>query len=576
MKKRSLVFELTTYFLVSISILLLVVGWLNYDVSSKIIMHDTEKKTSESVKRTVDYINSYTNKLKMTANSISKNNTIYEFITSNSSTRREKSNELIKTIINTDENLVSAVIITKDGRVISNESHLEMKMSDNMMEEKWYKLAIQKNSIPVLTSARKEDLTSDKESWVISVTQEIVDNQGNNLGVVRLDVDYRAIESYLNKLDLGKYGYAFIIDEQGQVVYHPDKNVFTDTELRNKMLKLSNNKDGYMDKESLFVRHYFIEDLGWNITAVASLDELNTVKRTLINSFSLIAILAIIVASMGVFFIIKRCVRPIKDLREVMIEIEKGNQNIRAKETGSIEIEELSKKFNLMLDKISQLMKDVREKEQDIREYELKALASQINPHFLYNTLDTIIWMAEFNDSESVVEITKSLAKYFRLSLNQGNEMISLSDEIDHVRQYLFIQKKRYGKKLNYHIEEIDECKDFIIPKLILQPVVENSIYHGIKEIERDGFIKIKVENVVDYIKVSIEDNGKGMPVKMKKDEMTNRLGGVGLKNVNRRLSLYFGKNYKMDVDSEPDKYTKVVFYMPKKCDLDIAKNMMI
>lgn len=153
----------------------------------------------------------------------------------------------------------------------------------------------------------------------------------------------------------------------------------------------------------------------------------------------------------------------------------------------------------------------VADKEKAIGQYRLQALASQINPHFLYNTLDTIIWMAEFNDSKRVVEVTKSLAKYFRLALNQGNEYIRLADELDHVSQYLFIQKQRYGDKLSYDVQGLDVYADFVIPKLILQPLVENAIYHGIKEVDRKGMIKITVSDTAQHLMLTVWDNGKGI-----------------------------------------------------------------
>jgi len=154
------------------------------------------------------------------------------------------------------------------------------------------------------------------------------------------------------------------------------------------------------------------------------------------------------------------------------------------KEAGAYERREVTRQFNAMLDQIDQLMADVRRQEEATRQYELQALSSQINPHFLYNTLDTIIWMAEFQDSQRVVQVTKSLATYFRLALNQGKDLISLSDEINHVRQYLFIQKQRYGDKLEYEIAEEPDFDNLVLPKLVLQPLVENALYHGIKEKE--------------------------------------------------------------------------------------------
>ena len=220
-----------------------------------------------------------------------------------------------------------------------------------------------------------------------------------------------------------------------------------------------------------------------------------------------------------------------------------------------------------MLDQIEQLMEAVKIEEQNVRRYELRALSAQINPHFLYNTLDTIVWMAEFNDSKRVVEVTKSLAQYFRLALNQGHEQISLRDEIDHVRQYLFIQKQRYGDKLQYEIEEDESIADYKLPKLVLQPLVENAIYHGIKEIDRQGMIRVTSAAEEGQLILSIYDNGRGFDVNASMDATLLRLGGVGLKNVDQRLRLQFGDDYHMEIQSEPDKFTQISLYLPLVTD---------
>lgn len=564
-KKKSLIFQMTFYFFIVITLILLAVSILNYNISKQTIVSRTERNTIDSIERSAEYISDYVSRLKTTANVIATNQTVRQYIDSKNDDKKTEVFDLIKTIIDTDQNLVSAVLITRDGRIVSNENSMEMETSGDMMNESWYKQAIMKNAMPVLTSARRVELLNMKDSWVISVTQEIVDENKENLGVVRLDIDYKAIESYLQKLDLGKNGYAFIINDEKQAVYHPDKSVFTSVNSREKMLKVASMKNGYSKENTQFIRHYYIKDLGWEITCVSSLDELNVINKGLLHSFILIVLLSAIFVSIGTFFVVKRWIRPINELQKTMDRIEKGEQNIRAEQIGSIELQDLESHFNKMLDKVEGLMIDIKNKEQDIREYELKTLSSQINPHFLYNTLDTIIWMAEFNDSESVVELTKSLAKFFRLSLNQGNEIISLHDEIDHVRQYLFIQQKRYGKKLRYEIEESDRCRELMLPKLVLQPIVENAIYHGIKGLENGGAIKISAyENDVDsYIIVEISDNGRGLPLDMTKKGMFNRLGGVGINNVDKRLRLHFGDRYKMELDSEPNKYTSVKFYLP-------------
>ena len=148
--------------------------------------------------------------------------------------------------------------------------------------------------------------------------------------------------------------------------------------------------------------------------------------------------------------------------------------------------------------------------------------------------------------------------------MNQGHEQISLKDEIDHVRQYLFIQKQRYGEKSQYEIKELKQYDDYKIPKLILQPLVENAIYHGIKEMNRQGMIRVSVSENDTQLIVSIYDNGRGFVASETTNATLVRLGGVGLKNVNQRLQLQFGKSYHMEIKSEENTYTEIRLYFPK------------
>ena len=260
MRRRTLSFQLTIYFLFSIVAILSAVGYFYYDTGSSIVVKNASVKTDESIHKSAEYISFYTGKLKTTAGVLARNKLIRKFIDENTATGRKKANELIKTVVDTDNNLVSAVVITKDGRILSNESHLEMKTSHNMMEERWYKQAIMSKARPTLTSARKEKLSPKRENLVVSVTQEIRDDKNKNIGVVRLDIDYRAIEKYLSTLKLGKKGYAFIVDGNGNIVYHPDEGVFTSDKLKQKYMEDLHKKDGYGKDYLRYVKHEKILD----------------------------------------------------------------------------------------------------------------------------------------------------------------------------------------------------------------------------------------------------------------------------------------------------------------------------
>ena len=564
MKRYSLLIQLVIYVFIMILALLGIVGGIYYQTSSVAIRQTTEQNTRKTIQQSGQFITSYLQKVKQTTSSLAENEKIKTYAQTPSQENAEQLRQLFATILKTDLDLVSAILVTKDGNLISTDPELTMKTSADMMKEKWYQDAIHKGAMPILTPARRTVSHTIGEKWVISIMQEVVDNDGKNLGVVRLDIGYKTLEAYLDQLQLGKEGFTFIVDANHDFVYHPKKAVYSSHVEMKAMAPYLSVKNGYVKSKQAYVSQYQIPNSGWTLIGVSSMEQLHAVQTQILWSFIGTGLFALGVCLIGIWFVLRLWIKPLRDLQATILKVGSGHSDLRANETGSPELVDLARQFNIMLDRIDQLMIAVKEEEQNVRRYELQALSSQINPHFLYNTLDTIVWMAEFNDSKRVVEVTKSLAKYFRLALNQGHEQISLKDEIDHVRQYLFIQKQRYGEKLQYEIKELKQYNDYKIPKLILQPLVENAIYHGIKEMNRQGRIRVSVSENDTQLIVSIYDNGRGFVASETTNATLVRLGGVGLKNVNQRLQLQFGKSYHMEIKSEENTYTEIRLYFPK------------
>ena len=564
MKRYSLLIQLVIYVFIMILALLGIVGGIYYQTSSVAIRQTTEQNTRKTIQQSGQFITSYLQKVKQTTSSLAENEKIKTYAQTPIQENAEQLRQLFATILKTDSDLVSAILVTKDGNLISTDPELTMKTSADMMKEKWYQDAIHKGAMPILTPARRTISHTTGEKWVISIMQEVVDKDGKNLGVVRLDIGYKTLEAYLDQLQLGKEGFTFIVDANHDFVYHPKKAVYSSHAEMKAMAPYLSVKNGYVKSKQAYVSRYQIPNSGWTLIGVSSMEQLHAVQTQILWSFIGTGLFALGVCLIGIWFVLRLWIKPLRDLQATILKVGSGHSDLRANETGSPELVDLARQFNIMLDRIDQLMIAVKEEEQNVRRYELQALSSQINPHFLYNTLDTIVWMAEFNDSKRVVEVTKSLAKYFRLALNQGHEQISLKDEIDHVRQYLFIQKQRYGEKLQYEIKELKQYNDYKIPKLILQPLVENAIYHGIKEMNRQGMIRVSVSKNDTQLIVSIYDNGRGFVASETTNATLVRLGGVGLKNVNQRLQLQFGKSYHMEIKSEENTYTEIRLYFPR------------
>ena len=557
MKRSSLLVRMVISIFLVFLILLALVGTFYYQSSSSAIEATIEGNSQTTISQTSHFIQSYIKKLETTSTSLTQQTDVLAYAENPSQDKVKGIRDLFLTILKTDQDLKAVVLVTKSGQVISTDDSVQMKTSSDMMAEDWYQKAIHQGDKPVLTPARKSD-----SQWVISVTQELVDAKGINLGVIRLDISYETLEAYLNQLQLGQQGFAFIINENHEFVYHPKHTVYSSASEMEVMKPYIEIGQGYTLDHQSYVSQEKIAGTDWTVIGVSSLEKLDQVRSQLMWTLLGASALSLLACLCLVWFSLKRWIAPLKDLRETMLEIASGAQNLRAKEAGAYELREVTRQFNAMLDQIDQLMIDIRRQEETTRQYQLQALSSQINPHFLYNTLDTIIWMAEFQDSQRVVQVTKSLATYFRLALNQGKDLICLSDEINHVRQYLFIQKQRYGDKLEYEIDENPAFDKLVLPKLVLQPLVENALYHGIKEKEGQGHIRVSVQKQDSGMVIRIEDDGVGFQAAGDSSQSQLKRGGVGLQNVDQRFKLHFGDNYQMKIDSAPDRGTTVEIYI--------------
>ena len=272
---------------------------------------------------------------------------------------------------------------------------------------------------------------------------------------------------------------------------------------------------------------------------------------------------------------------PIRKLHDITTTITKNDLQVLVTNENADEITELGQNFNVMIQRIRELL-NAKVKEQEIlQKAELKALQAQINPHFLYNTLDTIVWMAESKKTNQVIEIVRALSSFFRISLSKGKDWISIREEIEHVRSYLVIQKMRYRDILNYKIEVDKDLLDGTILKLTLQPLVENAIYHGIKNKKNGGTIVVRAQRVGDnLVRLEVQDDGVGFTphklaqirAKIAEDEfgeITMKEEGFGLENVNKRIKLYFGKDYGLYVQSKYQEGTQVVAKIPLKNNIE-------
>lgn len=472
---------------------------------------------------------------------------------------------LVSSVLTINPEIASIILVGADGNLISNEKTLDMSFSGNIRDQSWYK-AILTSGMPILTSARMQEFSMNKDTWVISLGRELKDVSGNHIGVLRMDLRYDVIESILQDVSLGRNGYAFILNQEKQVVYHKDPSYFTDESKRLNLLHMLDMPDSELSRGYMLLHRYPLVKADWLLVGVATLDGVLRIQKDIILAIWLIGsvLLALALGSSTLFA--NTLTKPLKNLEKAMSQVEEGILETEVAPGGNAETESLARHFRLMMARVRLLMEEVRAKEQSLRTSELKTLHSQINPHFLYNTLDTIVWLAELGKMDRVVLVSKAMARFFRLSLHGGSEWTTVREELDHARQYLTIQQERYGEALHYEITSDETILDEVIPKILLQPLVENSIYHGLRKTEGPWHIQISAKDGRDTLILSVQDNGVGFDASVPaKREDNVRLGGIGLQNVEERIRLYYRNVGNLRIESEPGEGAKISLLLGKR-----------
>jgi two-component system sensor histidine kinase YesM len=478
----------------------------------------------------------------------------------------------LSSVLNTRKDISSILVFNNNGNIIPYNG-IRLNPFADPTQQSWYKKAVEARGDVVISSSHVQNAIQGEYNWVVSLSRQLSDENGKKqLGVLLVDLNYSVINDLCNKIKLGKKGYIFILDPEGNIVYHPQQQLIY-SNLKHEMIDevMTSRTNSFTTSEGKNSRMYTInssQNTGWRIVGVTYVDELVSNKKDIQTYIILWGLGLIVVAVMLSVFLSLRISRPIKQLEASMKEVEKGNFDIQVDIEGSNEIGQLSKRFNRMTGEIKELMvQNVNEQELK-RKSEMKALQAQINPHFLYNTLDSIIWMAEGKKSEEVVVMVAALAKLFRLSISKGQEIITIANEIEHIKSYLTIQKMRYKDKLDFEIDVDEQILSNKVIKIILQPLVENSIYHGIKNNTSVGVVRITGKLVNNRVLLQVFDNGIGMTEEQLRNlfqptEKSLTGNGIGVNNVNQRIQLYYGEQYGITYESKLGEGTTANIWLP-------------
>lgn len=411
-----------------------------------------------------------------------------------------------------------------------------------------------------------ESIFVDQYPWVVTIYEDIQGKQGN-VRHLALDIRFSNIANYIDDVGIGQRGYCFLMDLDGNIVYHPQQqliNAGLREEYTDNLLE-----DGTMICQDAIYTVHTMAHSGWRIVGVCYVDEMITaqVKSAVYRLIFMLAVILIVTSILG-WLLSRLFSSPAKKLAKAMEDFEKDAENFSySVRGGTSEIRTLSESFSHMVLRIQELMERVRQEEISLRKTELKALQAQINPHFLYNTLDAIAWLCEDGQNKEAEEMVTSLANLFRISISKGHEMIPIEKEVQHARSYLKIEKIRYKDQFTYHFDVDETCLQYLCNKITLQPIIENAIYHGVNRMPDEGKIDIRIFPKGRDIVFQIEDNGVGMTEEMCREILQKESGdrtGIGIKNVNDRIKIYFGEEYGISIRSELDEGTCVTIRMPK------------
>lgn len=477
------------------------------------------------------------------------------------------------------DKLVSVACYTNDGKLTEASPIATEKPGVDVKSQKWFQDAAGELENFHFSTPHVQNLFDDSSYryyWVVSLsrTVELTRNGNSMLGVLLVDMNYSSIEQLLEKANTDTSGeYVYLMAPDGEIIYHPKQNLI------HMGLYEENNTEaaGYEDTtvkenfhgEKRLVTVKTISYTGWKLISVVPMKSFSmgmTGMRNLVVLLVALTVLAVVILNQMVS---ARISKPLRRLNDSVKEWEAGNMNPDIYIGGSMEVEHLGKTLRSTVAQIRQLMDDIVVEQEEKRKSELDALQSQINPHFLYNTLDSIVWMITGERYDDAVFMITQLASLFRISLSKGKTVIKIEDEVKHARNYMNIQKIRYKNSFEVDFQIEEDILDGCIVKLVLQPLLENAIYYGMEFMDGEGEIHVRGYRKDKDVYLEVEDNGLGMPEEeaaelLNGKERPHKHGsGVGLVNVHSRLKLRFGEAYGLVIHSCPDEGMMVQIHIP-------------
>lgn len=477
------------------------------------------------------------------------------------------------------DNLVNIACFYNNGDLITSVPIATEKNNAKVKEQPWFTNALVEMENFHFSTPHVQNIfdnTTYRYYWVISLSRavELTRNGKSTLGVLLIDMNYSSIEQMFDSVNEERQeGYIYLMDNNGEIIYHPKQNLIYSQLFEENNLYHVKQKDGSFEEvfqeENRIVSVKTVSYTGWKIICITP--KTSSAVGVYNTRYFLVTLIAVIMLTMLLLnqLISIRITGPLKKLTDSIQITDNGTIDQDIYIGGGSEVEYLGNTLKETAHKLRELNDSFLQEQEEKRKSELDALQSQINPHFLYNALDSIVWMIEGEQYKDAVFMITQLASLFRISLSKGKSVISIEDELKHAKNYMNIQKVRYKDKFEVFFHIDPEILSGSIVKLVIQPILENAIYYAAETMDGDGEIHITGRKEQDDVFIEIKDNGLGMPEETVKVLLTenNRVhkkgSGVGLINVHKRIQLRFGEAYGLIIDSIPDEGTSVEIHLP-------------
>lgn len=560
---------------------LLLLGFFSYQYTSGLLQEELSQKEQEKLSYVNNQLMYFLQDIEQMSLFFTKNDQVKDILSLDAETPMEQAenyetvNDLFDTVLSVKKWEVNIYLIGLNGNRYFSDEYLPVQYND--IRENWGIFRKAKEAKGSLVWDTNYSINSfEQKDVVLTAGRVIIDPDTNEkLGYVMIDVKNASFSSIYKPSESIDDEQFYLLDKQGYLVTSIPSTTAPTADIDfaelNQTLKGDSGFLNFSWRERQSILSYYTsDDAEFKLLSIIPLKTAEQKDNLIFNLTWNLALIGIIISGWIAYYLSKTITAPLYKLMFLMKEVETGNLNIRFSSKYNDDIGVFGLRFNRMLSRLKSLVQDSYEKQLRLQESELKALRAQINPHFLYNTLETINWLARLNGASDISKIVVSLGDIMRYSIKRGNNMVSVREDIKQLKNYLTIQEFRYSDKFTSTLDVDETILDELIPALIIQPLVENAIIHGMESKAEEGNIYIRIRGEVSGIQIVIEDDGVGVDsetlalISTENGENSSfDTIGIGIENVRRRLYLSYGENFSWSLSTVSGKGTKIEIFIP-------------